>query len=210
MLAFMGLFAMIGCATANVETDPRAGGDSKADKDDEPFEPWADVLKDTEATDGFFTLHRKRDNTVYLEVPESMLDKDFGMIMHISRGAGVFNVHQGLPLSGAQLMRLQRVGDKIIFQHRNTRFTADEDSPMRLSVEGNLAHSIVAAWDIESEHDSTENVLVDITKFLISDYAQFGQRLRPYYNDHAASLDSDRSYERRNRRHAYLQVGRTS
>jgi len=194
MLAFMGLFAMIGCATANVETDPRAGGDSKADKDDEPFEPWADVLKDTEATDGFFTLHRKRDNTVYLEVPESMLDKDFGMIMHISRGAGVFNVHQGLPLSGAQLMRLQRVGDKIIFQHRNTRFTADEDSPMRLSVEGNLAHSIVAAWDIESEHDSTENVLVDITKFLISDYAQFGQRLRPYYNDHAASLDSDRSY----------------
>jgi len=194
MVAFIGLFTMTGCATANVETDPRAGGDAKAGKDDKPFEPWADVLKDTEAIDGFFILHQKRDNTVYLEVPESMLDKDFGMIMHISRGTGVFNVHQGLPLTGAQLMRLQRVGDKIILQHRNARFTADEGSPMRISVEGNIAHSIVAAWDIESKNDSTDNVLVDITKFIVSDYAQFGQRLRPYYNDHAASLDGDRSY----------------
>ncbi|TFG63401.1 MAG: DUF5117 domain-containing protein [Gemmatimonadales bacterium] len=194
MLVFLGLFAMTGCATANVETDPRGGGDSKADKDDEAFKPWADVLKDSEAIEGFLTLHRKRDNTVYLEVLESMWDKDFGMILHISRGAGVFNVHQGLPLTDAQLMRLQRVGDKVILQHRNARFTADEGSPMRVSVEGNLAHSIVAAWDVKSEHDSTQNVLVDITKFLVSDYAQFGQRLRPYYDDHAASLDEDRSY----------------
>ncbi|MFQ5529006.1 MAG: zinc-dependent metalloprotease, partial [Gemmatimonadota bacterium] len=133
-------------------------------------------------------------NTVYLEVPESMLDKDFGLIMHISRGTGVFNVHQGLRLSSAQLMRLQRVGDKIILQHRNTRFTADDGSPMRASVEGNTGHSIVAAWDIASEHDSTDNVLADITKFLVSDYAQFGRRLRPYFNDRPASLDGDRSY----------------
>ena len=194
MLAVFGLFAMTGCATANVETDPRAGGDAKAGDDDEAFKPWDEVLKDTEAIDGFLTLHRKRDNTVYLEVSESMLDKDFGMIMHISRGAGVFNIHQGLPLSGAQLMRLQRVGDKILLQHRNARFTADEGSPMSISVEGNIAHSIVAAWDIKSEHDSTDNVLVDITKFLVSDYAQFGRRLRPYYNDNAASLVEDRSY----------------
>lgn len=194
MMAFLGLSVTAGCATANLETDPRGGGDSEAENGDKSFKPWDEVLKDTEAIDGFLTLHRKRDNTVYLEVSESMLDKDFGMIMHISRGAGVFNLHQGLPLSGAQLMRLQRVGDKIILQHRNARFTADEGSPMRVSVEGNIAHSIVAAWDIKSEHDSTDNVLVDITKFLLSDYAQFGRRLRPYYNDHAASLDSDRSY----------------
>ncbi len=194
MLAFLGLSVTAGCATANLETDPRADGGSKAENGDESFKPWDEVLKDTEAIDGFLTLHRKRDNTVYLEVPESKLDKDFGMIMHISHGAGVFNVHQGLPLSGAQLMRFQRVGDKIILQHRNARFTADEGSPMRISVEGNIAHSIVAAWDIKSEHDSTDNVLVDITEFLVSDYAQFGRRLRPYYNDHAASLDGDRSY----------------
>ncbi len=193
-LVTLGMFAMTGCALSSVESDPRAGGSSAGDKGEDPFKPWDEILKDTEAIDGFFTVHLKRDNTVYLEVPESMLDKDFGMIMHISRGAGVFNVHQGLPLSGAQLMRLQRVGDKIVLQHRNTRFTADDDSPMRVSVEGNLAHSIAAAWDIASEHDSTENVLVDVTKFLVSDYAQFGRRLRPYYNDRPASLDGDRSY----------------
>ena len=191
-LVILGLVGSTGCSMATVETNPTSGAET--DKDKSPFKAWDEVLKDTEAVDGFLTLHRKRDNAVYLEVPESMLDKDFGMIMHISQGAGVFNVHDGLPLSGAQLMRFQRVGDKIILQHRNARFTADDGTAMRISVEGNTAHSVVGAWDIESQHDSTDNVVVDITKFLVSDYSGFARRLRSYFNDREPSLDSDRSY----------------
>jgi len=188
-LAVGALITAGACAKNAPNTDPRAGAD-----DDSPFEPWEEVLEDTEAFPGLLTLHQKRDNTVYLEIPTAMLDTDFGMTMHISQGAGVFNVHQGLPLSGAQLMRLRRVGDKILLEHRNARFTADEGSPMRTSVEGNTAHSIVAAWDIASEHDSTHNVLVDVTEFLVSDYADLARRLKPYYDDKAPSLDEDRSY----------------
>lgn len=185
----VGLLAVAACGKQGPETNPGAGDDEES-----PFEPWDELLKDTEAIEGFLTLHRKRDNTIFLEVPESMLDTDFGMTMHISRGTGVFNIHQGLPLSGAQLMRLRRVGDKIVLEHRNTRFTADEGSPMRVSVDGNVAHSVVAAWDVKSQHDSTKNVVVDITKFLVSDYSGFSQNLRPYYDDKPASLDADRSY----------------
>lgn len=177
------------CAKNAPNTDPRAGGD-----DDSPFKPWAEVLKDTEAFPGLMTLHRKSDNTVYLEIPAAMLDTDFGMTMHISQGAGVFNVHQGLPLSSAQLMRLRRVGDKILLVHRNARFTADAGTPMRTSVEGNTAHSIVAAWDVASENDSTHNLLVDVTDFLVSDYSDLARRIEPYYDDKTPSLDEDRSY----------------
>ena len=191
-LVLLGLFGTTACSMATVGTDPRA--EVQADKDDSPFKDWDDVLKDTEAREGFLTIHLKRDNTVYLEVPESLLDRDFGMILHISQGAGVFDIHEGLPLSLARLMRFQRVGDKIVLQHRNERFTAADGTPMRESVEGNIAHSIVGAWDIESQHDSTESVLVDITKFLVSDYARLGHRMREYYNDRPASLDGDRSY----------------
>ena len=188
MLAVCGMLAA-GCAKAGPDTDPRNGDD-----EDQPFEPWEEVLEDTEAFAGFLTLHRKRDNTVYLEIPESQLDTDFGMTMHVGQGAGVFNVHRGLPLSGAQLMRLRRVGDRVLLEHRNVRFTADEGTPMRVSVEGNTAHSIVAAWDIESQHDSTNNVLVDVTEFLVSDYADFARRLESYYDDKTPSLDAERSY----------------
>lgn len=199
-VVILGLVGTAGCSMATVETSPTAG--AEADKDESPFKAWDEVLKDTEAIDGFLTVHRKRDNTVYLEVPESMLDKDFGMTLHIGRGAGVFNLHQGLPLSApgepdwasARLMRLQRTGDRIVLQHRNPRFTADENTPLGRSVEGNVAHSVVVAWDIESRHDSTGNVLVDITKFLVSDYAYLGERLRPYFNDRPASLDGERSH----------------
>lgn len=187
-LAMCGLLAL-GCGKSGPDTDPR-----DSDDDDTPFEPWEEVLEDTEAYAGFLTLHRKRDNTVYLEIPESRLDTDFGMTLHIGRGAGVFNVHQGLPLSGARLMRLRRVGDRVLLEHRNPRFTADEGTPMRVSVEGNTAHSVVAAWDIESQHDSTSNVLVDVTKFLVSDYADLGRRMEGYYDNKAPTLAEDRSY----------------
>ncbi|MFQ5530721.1 MAG: hypothetical protein ACE5FP_10310, partial [Gemmatimonadota bacterium] len=56
-LLFLGLFTMTGCALSSPETDPRAGGDSAADKGEDPFKPWDEVLKDSEAIDGFFTLH---------------------------------------------------------------------------------------------------------------------------------------------------------
>lgn len=193
LLAACGILAATtGCSKASPDTDPRADAG-----EDSSFEPWDEVLEDTEAFSGFLTLHRKRDNTVYLEIPGAMLDTDFGMTMHISRGAGVFNVHQGLPLSGAQLMRLRRVGNRILLEHRNARFTADEGSAIRASVEGNTAHSIVAAWEIESEHDSTKHVLVDATKFLVSDYPDLARRLEPYYDNKTPSLASERSYVER-------------
>lgn len=191
-LAVFGVLTLaVGCAKSGPETDPRDDG---ADDEEEQFEPWDEVLEDTEEISGYLTLHLKRDNTVFLEIPKSRLDTDFGLTMHISRGAGVFNLHQGLPLSGARLMRLQRRGDRIYLQHRNARFTADAGSPMRASVDGNTAHSIVAAWDIESEHDSTENVLVDVTEFLVSDYPDIGRSLRFYFDDKPATLDAERSW----------------
>lgn len=192
MLAVCGLL-VAGCGKAGPDTDPRGGGGGDSD-DDEAFEPWEEVLEDTEAFAGFLTLHRKRDNTVYLEIPESQLDTDFGLTLHIGRGAGVFDLHQGLPLTGARLMRLRRVGDRVLLEHRNARFTADDGTPMRVSVDGNTAHSVVAAWDVESQHDSTNNVLVDVTEFLVSDYADLGRRLEGYYDDKAPSLAEDRSY----------------
>ena len=47
-LAMIGLVATGACAKAGPETDPTAGDD-----DESPFEPWEDVLEDTEAKTGF-------------------------------------------------------------------------------------------------------------------------------------------------------------
>src|SRR5215208_3899535 len=61
---------------------PSAATAAKPPEDKGPFKPWDEVLKDSKPVDGFFKLHRKRDNTVFFELRPDQLDKDFGLIMH--------------------------------------------------------------------------------------------------------------------------------
>ncbi len=170
------------------------GSAGKQDKDKGPFKKWDEVLKDTEKTDGYFVTHRKRDNTVLLEIPVDRLGQDFGMVLHYSRGAGDFDVQQGLPLTAAQLMRFQRVGDKVHLIHVNTRFVADPGSAYQAGLSSNLGHSVVAAFDIKSEHDTTQALLLDLTPFVVSDYARISNQLTAYYGQKPVSLAKDRSY----------------
>jgi hypothetical protein len=168
--------------------------EEKKEKKKERFKSWKEVLKDTKPIEGYFKFHLKRDHTLYLELRPDQLDKDFGLVMHYSRGIGDFNVIDGLPLSDSRLMRFRRVGDKIYLVHMNPRFTAEEDSPMRISLEDNVGHSIIADFKIESEHKETKSVLINMTKFLLSDYPDIARWLKFYYGKKPVTLDKNRSY----------------
>ncbi|NNE46794.1 MAG: zinc-dependent metalloprotease, partial [Rhodothermales bacterium] len=165
-------------------------------KDDKkpPFKPWKDVLEDTKATDGFFKTHLKRDNTLYVEIPPARLDKEFGLVMHFSRGVGVFNLHDGLPLSDTRLMRFERHGDKIYLVHVNHRLKAAKGSPMENSLNDNRGNSIVSAFDIASEDSASKALLIDATSFFVSDYARLADQVKPYFNKKPVSFDKSRSY----------------
>src|SRR5690606_20410673 len=92
-----------------------------------------------------------------------------------------------------RLMRFRRVGDQVQLLHLNPRFTAADGSPMRTAVEENVAHSIVAAFNIESQHKETGALLLDVTSFFVSDYADLGQWLKLVYGNRPVSLDRARS-----------------
>src|SRR5688572_11361658 len=174
---------------------PASGAPTAAKPDDKgPFKPWDEVLKDTKPVDGYIKLHQKRDNTLFFEVRPDQLDKDFALVMHISKGVGVFNIQDGLPLSDSRLVRFRRSGDKIYLVHVNSRFTADAGSPMKTSMDDNVGHSIVAAFDIKSEHKETKNLVIDATPFLVSDYAQLGDDIKWYYGNKPVMFDMARSY----------------
>jgi len=203
-LAFSALL-LVSCTTVNI----RSGGDgeetatpdettskqpdTKAD-DEDPFKPWDKTLEDTKKIEGFFRLHQKTDDrTLYAEIPPERLGTTFGLTMHISQGVGVFNMHDGLPLSDTRLMRFRRVGQKIHLVHRNTRFRADK-GPMRTSLKENTGHSVVHAFDIVSQNDSTKHLLVKLSDFLVSDYPQIGDRLKLYYGGAPAAFQGGTSY----------------
>jgi len=180
-------------AVAGAASATPAGAASAASAAKDPFKPWKDVVKDTRAIDGYFKTHLKRDQTLYLELSPSQLEKDFGLVLHQSRGVSDYGMNKGLPLSEMKLMRFRRVGDKIQLVHVNPRFTADAGSPMRRAVEEDVGHSIVAAFKIESQDTATKAVLVDVSPWLVSDYGQAGEALKWAHNRKPVMLDKERS-----------------
>ena len=181
-------------------TSPAAGAPTAAaapagkPEEKSPFKPWDETLKDTKAIDGYIKLHRKRDNTVFFELRPDQLDREFGLVMHISKGTGVFNIQDGLPLTDSNLMQFRRSGDKIYLVHMNSRFTADAGSPMLTAMKDNVGNSVVAAFAIASEHKETKAVLIDATPFLVSDYAQVADNIKWYYGQKPISFDNTRSW----------------
>jgi hypothetical protein len=158
------------------------------------MKPWAEVVKESRAIEGLFPLHLRRDATLLMELQADQLDRDFGMAMHISRGAGVFNLHDGLPLSDGEIMRFRRVGDRVYLVHVNPRFTALEGSPMRLSLDENVGHSIVAGFKVEAEDTVRRAVLVDLSGWVASDHAGIAELLKWYWGNKPVAFDKDRSF----------------
>jgi hypothetical protein len=168
--------------------------DKDGKDDDKPPEPWEKAIKDTEAIEGYFTFHRKKDGSLLLEIPLDRLESEFGLVLHLSRGVGDFNIQQGLPLSRTQLMKLRRVADKVHLVRLNPRFVADKASAYDTALQTNLGHSVMAALKIKSEHAKTKSLLVDATEFLLSDYANLSRWLSGYFGRKPVSLAKDRSY----------------
>jgi hypothetical protein len=177
----------------STDTGDRAATQKAEKEEDDPFKPWKKTLKDTENIEGFIPLHQKEDRTLYAELPPEMLGENFGLVMHISKGVGVFNLHDGLPLSRTRMMRFRKVGHKIHLVHRNPRFRADAGG-MRTSMRDNVGHSVVKSFDIVSRNDSTEHLLIELSDFLVSDYANIGESVAPYFGGSPVSFQSDKSY----------------
>lgn len=152
-----------------------------APKSDLPFKLPTEVLKNTRTVDGFFRLNVKRDQTVYATLRPDQLDQDFGFVMHYSSGGGVLDIQEGLYLSDTRMMRFVRAADKIHLVHRNTRFIAEPGSAIERALANNTAHSIVQTFDIAAFDTASKSVVIDLTPFLVSDYAGIAERTKGYY-----------------------------
>ena len=136
-----------------------AGPQGKGKQGGDKFTHFGEMTKETEHLSGFFDIHRKGED-VYLEIPLEKLDEDFLLISTLSEGIGTHYVLGGLYLSygPAQTLRFERRGDRIFLIERETRFTADEGSPMAEAVDLSYGNSVLAAFDIKSERREGDEV----------------------------------------------------
>ncbi len=192
--ALLALMATLIFASPALAADkPPAGKSGGASADDKvkPYGDWKKLIKDAEVKKGFFTLYTKREN-LYLELAPDQLDKPVLGIFSLARGIGMNGVLGGLPVND-RLLEFHRSGDRVLVIEKNTRFTAPSGSPIEKARDLSMGHSVIASLKVESVHDSSKAVLVDLAPFLVSDLPDIGEWMRGAFSGKGVKFDKDRS-----------------
>jgi hypothetical protein len=146
---------------------------SAAGAQDVPWKPFNEVTRGSEAGTGLFTVYSKRDR-IYLALTPSQLDRDFLLVTQISQGIGELGLDGGSPLR-SDLIRFHRETDRIELWVVNPHFAAPAGSPMARTVEYSFGHSVAQSFPVATIREGeTEEILVDISPFLLSDWADIG------------------------------------
>src|SRR5437660_7456002 len=151
-----------------------AGGGPKPDsaKKDLPWKPFAEVTKDARVQTGLFTVYLKRESA-YLALKPEQLDHDYLMVTELSQGIGELGIDGGSDVR-SDLIRFHRSGDHVELWVVNPYATATPNTPMARTVAYSFGHSVAQSFAIASIRDTTNEVLVDLVPFLVSDWVDLG------------------------------------
>ena len=173
------LVGALACTIRVIQPAPAAtpgggGGGPKPDsaKKDLPWKPFAEVTKDARVQTGLFTVYLKRESA-YLALKPEQLDHDYLMVTELSQGIGELGIDGGSDVR-SDLIRFHRAGDHVELWVVNPYATATPNTPMARTVAYSFGQSVAQSFPIASIRDTTNEVLVDIAPFFVSDWADLG------------------------------------
>jgi len=148
-------------------TDAQAQDKKDKDKKDEEKKYEDVITKDAESSEGLWSTH-KVDGKNYFEIPDALLEQE---ILVVSRVSGFV---KGLNFGGAgvksqpqQVIRWQKMDDKIMLRSVSYNSVASFEDPIYESVRNNNFEPIIKMWDIKVEGDGTS--VIEITDMFTTD-----------------------------------------
>jgi len=112
--------------------------------------PYSAVIgDDATSDDGVFRTHRLGD-TVYFEVPDSLLARDMLLISRIARVPQLGGFIPAGYKAEEQVVRWERQGDRILLRKVSFEAVADDTLPISISVVNNNFAPIIHAFDIHA------------------------------------------------------------
>ncbi len=191
-LTMLTLIVALGVsAAAAAPASPMGKPGDAAATPEKPFGEWKKITKDAELKKGFFNLHKKRD-VLYLELTKEQLNQPFLYVVSTTRGIGSNFLLGGLPLDD-RMLQFERVGDRIMLYEVNTRFVTPKDTPIDKARDNSIPNSVLASFKIETEHDSTKAVLIDIGSMLVGDVTDLSEAMKGALNNVSVRFDKERS-----------------
>jgi hypothetical protein len=192
-VAFLAVALMAPSVYAQDQEGGEEGEKKSKDKD------FAELTEDAEALEGFFDLYRK-DDQLYMAVPEQRLGDDFLMEFKIAQGIGARSLFGGTMLSifEGKLVAIERHGEKLFLVQRPHRFTATTDAAAAQAVNLTFGSSVLEAAKIESVREDGALVIA-VQDWFVSDLSGISQRVKRAVSTEPgrpgnATFDKGRSY----------------
>ena len=150
--------------------DPKADG-----KSSKP--PFAVLLKDATKISGLIPLWRK-DEKVYAELTDSLLGKEFFVLISIARGIGDRFLLGGMSWGDGDdwVWQFRKVDDNIQIIRKNVRFFADKGSPEEKAVDLAYTDSVLFSVPIATTGPAGGHV-IDLSPIFFTDLPQISALL---------------------------------
>ena len=149
-------------AAAAKKPAPKKGG----------IQPYSKVItKEAKTDEGLFDVHTL-DKKYFFEIPNDMLGRDMLMVTRIAKTAAGIGFGGGK--TNTQMLRWERVQDKILLRIISTTITADDDLPISEAVNNSNLQPILAAYDIKALSKDSTGVVIDVSALLTGDVKPLG------------------------------------
>jgi len=156
------------------------------------------ITKEAKSAEGLFTSHQVGDK-FFFEIPKKHLGKDMLLVSQIAKipnGLGGGYVNAGTS-SREQLIVWEKFQEKILIKIKSYAAVAPDSLPISLSVKANNYEPTLYAFDIETYSKDSSAIVIDVTKFYMSDIpAMSGLDASLRETHKVRNLDASRSFIR--------------
>jgi hypothetical protein len=137
--------------------------------------PYAKIItKDAESESGLFSVHRV-DDKYYFELPKELLEKEILVVSRISGHVKGLNFGgAGMKSRPQQVIRFQRLHNKILMRSVSYNSVAKEGTPIYTSVVNNNFEPIISTFNIAAFSKDSSSVVIDVTALFTTDVEMIG------------------------------------
>ena len=149
--------------------------------------PYGEVITSAAKTDdGIFKVHRIND-TLFYEIPQAQLDKDFLWNTQIKKTT--IGVGYGGQNAGSRVVRWTKKGDRILLINIDYSVIADSSTPIAMAVDDANYPTIIRAFNVAA-YASNGDPVIDVTSLFMTDVPEFSVRTRVG----GRGMDTNRSF----------------
>jgi hypothetical protein len=176
VLALSVGLAPVAMAQKKPKNEPApATAPAAAPKKKNGIKSYKEVITSEAVTDeGLITVHRINDD-YFFEIPATLLERE---ILIVTRIAGYV---KGLNFGGAgmesrpqQVIRFQKLGNKILLRSVSYNEVANPEDPIYTSVRNNNYEPIIHAFDLETMKDDESAYVIKVNNFFTDDVPMIG------------------------------------